>query len=103
MENVNAIELVLFKFKAGTSEEKAIAAARSVNDFVLSQKGFISRKFAKTDDGRFVDLVYWRDMESAQNASKAAMEVPSNQAFFSLIEEREMVFLHATPVFELTK
>lgn len=97
---VGAIELVLFKFKAGVAEADGVKAMESLNGFVSQQKGFISRKFSKKEDGSWVDLVFWQTMEDARKASELVMQSPLCVEAFKVIDDANMQFMHATPVLE---
>lgn len=99
-KKTGAIELVIFKFKAGVSENDGIAAMKTLNDFVEKQPGFISRKFAKKDNNSWVDLVFWRSLQEAETASKLVMESPQCLEAFKVIDDSSMQMMHAVPVFE---
>lgn len=94
MEQAKIIEMVLWKSKEGISKEDAKKAITKLNDFVKEQPGFIARNTAISDDGRFLDIVYWTDITSAKIASKKAMESEICKLAFSTIDEKEMTFLH---------
>lgn len=94
MEQAKIIEMVLWKSKEGISTEDAKQAITKLNDFVKAQPGFVARKTAIAEDGRFLDIVYWTDMASAKTASEKAMDSEICIPAFSTIDEREMTFLH---------
>ena len=94
MKQASVIELVLWKPKSGVSTEEMKASITELNQIVNQMDGFISRETALSEDGQFVDIVYWTDLESAQKASELAIQNPSAQKVFSLIDEKEMLFKH---------
>ncbi|OJJ22151.1 hypothetical protein BKI52_08930 [marine bacterium AO1-C] len=100
VQKTGAIELVIFKFKAGVSEDEGIQAMKTLNDFVSKQPGFISRKFSKKEENTWVDLVFWKSMQEAETASKLVMQSPKCLEAFKVIDESSMQMMHATPVFE---
>ena len=65
MEKATVIEMVLFKVKEGIEIEFAQKELIKVNDFLAEQEGFISRKISLSDDGQFLDIVFWEDMNTA--------------------------------------
>lgn len=99
-KKAGAYELVVFKFKSEVSGEEAVKAAASVDEFIQSQKGFISRRTAKTADGIWMDFLEWETMTDAQVANEAAMQSPVAGAFFAQLEEVGMQFYHLEPVFD---
>lgn len=93
-EEGKIVEIVLWKAKAGVSTEEAKTAIASLNDFVKTHAGFISRKTALSEDGRFVDIIYWTDLASALAASEKAMQNEKALKVFSTIDEEDMIFQH---------
>ena len=60
----------------------------------MKQKGFVSRTTTISKDGIFLDLVYWEDVESAENAAEQIIEVPKNAESFEVINQETMQFGH---------
>lgn len=89
---VKAIELVLFKTKEGYTKEQVIKAATGMNVIMKNYEGYVSRKLAVTEDGQWMDLVYWTDLDSAQKASKHILENKLGEAYFKMIDDTTMEF-----------
>lgn len=98
---ISAVEVVIYKSKEGVTKEQALKAAKSVNKFISSQKGFVSRTFSETEDSRWIDVLFWESLEDAQNANNIAMKSAVPLKFFETIDEKSMIFLHGKKVFEL--
>ncbi len=94
MKQAKIIEMVLWNSKEGVSPENTKKSITKLNDFVKEQPGFIARKTAMAEDGRFLDIVYWTDLVSAKTASERAMKNEELIAIFSLIDEKKMIFQH---------
>lgn len=94
MEKATIIELVLWKPKAGISNEDMQTSISALNNFVKDQPGFISRKTALAEDGQFLDFVLWTDLNSAKVASEKAMKNEQALEIFGIIEEEGMLFKH---------
>ncbi len=88
------VELVIFKTKPGVSETALREAAAKVTPILQAMTGYVRRELAVTEDGQWADIVYWTDMKSAQDAAKAAMEIPVCLEFFGLIDEKSMTMFH---------
>ncbi|MCB9363804.1 MAG: hypothetical protein H6587_04470 [Flavobacteriales bacterium] len=94
MEQAKIIEMVMWKSVEGISPEQAKTSITKLNDFVSEQPGFIARKTAIAEDGKFLDIVYWTDLKSAKEASEKAMKTEELMPIFSTIDQKEMVFQH---------
>jgi len=93
-----AIEVVIFKAKAGVSEDQICAAALAVTPIRSEMLGFIYREFGMSEDGQYIDIVRWKDMPSAKAAAEKVMSIPKCGEFFSLIDQSQMQFMHYTRV-----
>jgi len=94
MEQAKIIEMVMWKSVEGISPEQAKTSITKLNDFVSEQPGFIARKTAIAEDGKFLDIVYWTDLKSAKEVSEKAMKTEELMPIFSTIDQKEMVFQH---------
>lgn len=92
MQKAKIIEMVLWKFKDGVSTEQGKKSVFKLNEFASKQPGFISRKTATSEDGKFLDVILWTDLESAKSASEKAMQNEMTATIFSTMDESEMVF-----------
>lgn len=93
-----AIEVVVFRAKASITPEQLQAAAQAVTPVLSAMPGFISREFGASEDGQFLDIVYWKDLASAKHAAEKVMSIPVCGEFFSLIEQSQMQFMHFNKV-----
>lgn len=94
VKKATIVELVLFKKNNGISQAEAENQISELNDFIGKQSGFISRKTSVSDDGEFLDIVFWTDLESAIIASEKAMKNPKTLKTFEIIDEKSMTFKH---------
>ena len=96
MEQAKIIEMVMWKSVEGIAPEEAKKSITKLNEFVSKQSGFIARKTAMAEDGKFLDIVYWTDLKSAKDASEKAMKTEELMPIFSTIDQTEMMFQHFT-------
>ena len=94
MGQAKTVEMVLWKAKEGISTEEAKIAIVKLNKVVASFPGFISRTTSIAEDGQFLDIVLWKDLESALKASDQVMKNEDLIPIFNTIEEKEMIFKH---------
>jgi len=93
-----AIEVVVFKAKAGVSDSQLQTAALPVTPILKEMPGFISREFGASEDGKYIDIVHWKDLPSAQAAAAKVMSIPKCGEFFGLIDQNQMQFMHFTKI-----
>ncbi len=66
----DTIELVRFCLSEGKTAPDWLKANEKINDWIKQQPGFRFRSLSETEDGEWIDMVYWESLE----ASKAAGE-----------------------------
>ncbi len=93
-----AIEVVVFKTKAGVSDSQLQTAALAVTPILKEMPGFISREFGASEDGKYIDVVHWKDLPSAKAAAEKVMSIPKCGEFFGLIDQNQMQFMHFSKV-----
>lgn len=94
MEQAKIIEMVMWNSVEGINLEDAKKSITKLNEFVSKQPGFVARKTSLAEDGKFLDIVYWTDLNSAKAASEKAMKTEELIPIFSTIDQKEMVFQH---------
>ncbi|MER2491659.1 hypothetical protein [Catenovulum sediminis] len=95
-----AIELVSYKLKTNVPTEQLAEVNAAVNDFLQAQEGFYYRSMSQDDNGTYFDIVYWKDMQHAQNASDAFMQNPSCQALMAITDMDSIKMRHMTAISE---
>lgn len=92
------LELVVFRVKEGVARDRLLGTVDAVSDWIAEQPGFISRELLDgAEDGRWVDLVWWRTLDEAHAAAERAMASESCAPMFSLIDMESTLMLHAVP------
>jgi len=94
MEKAKAIELVIFKFKSGIDDQKALEVFTALNEILKTYIGFVSRQFAKATDDTWMDMVYWESIEHAKTAADDIMKNPKAVELFGYMDETKMNFYH---------
>lgn len=80
------IEWAPFRLAPGVTEAALLEASESIQrDFLERQPGYVRRELLRGDDGRWVDLVVWRDEATAQAAMEAAGTSETCGAYFQLM------------------
>ncbi len=89
-----AIEVVIFRAKPGITSEQMKNAALAVTPELAALPGFLSREFGLSEGDQYIDIVHWRNLESAKKAAEKVMNIPICSEFFSLIDQTQMQFMH---------
>lgn len=92
------VEVVVFKAKNGVSDDAILSSAKGMLSTLKSWDGFISRELINTGNQKWIDVVHWRDLESAKAAQHKAMESDSCLLFFSFLEEDGEQIFHGEKV-----
>jgi hypothetical protein len=80
------VEWAPFRAAPGVSEAAILAESDALQrDFLVGQRGFVRRELLRGDDGRWVDLVYWADRVTADEAMRAASASPTCSRYFQLM------------------
>lgn len=89
-----ATEVVIFEARNTVTNETLLTAAKSMEKTIQSWEGFINRELVELGNGKWIDIVHWQDMASAQAAQEKAMHSEICLTFFSLIKEENMQMFH---------
>ncbi|MES0884411.1 hypothetical protein [Roseibium sp. SCP14] len=85
-EAATTIEYVTFKAADGVDEAKLARVAVDVNEALTDYDGFIDRHVALQDDGTWVEVVYWRDLDSAKAALDKFLADPNTKEFLAMVD-----------------
>ena len=81
-----AVEWAPFIKLPMVTEEELITKADAVNnDFLVKQRGFITRELIKKDDTEYADVVYWESRSDAINASAKVNTCTTCAEYFELM------------------
>jgi hypothetical protein len=93
-----ATEVVIFESKDEASPQALLQAAAAMVETIKSWGGFINRELIGLGNGKWIYIVHWADMASAQDAQEKAMQSEICLTFFSLIKEENMQMFHGDQV-----
>lgn len=95
MDQATVIETVIYQTNPGVNDKEHLKKAVAISPILEKFPGFISRQFSKTADGKWIDIIYWRDLSSAQQAAEEVKTIPECQVFFAEMDEKTMRFMHS--------
>ncbi len=93
------VEAVLLRLKEGTDEAAFVAAAAAMRPALEAAGGYLGRQLARTEDGRWLDLLLWSTLEQAERAAEAMPSWPSSGPFLDLIDGDSVTLLHLRRVY----
>ena len=94
--HAETVEVVIFNAKPNVPRQQMINAANSMLGTLKGWQGFISRELIELDQGRWIDIVHWENMQAAKVAQQKAMQSESCLLFFALIDEKQERIFHGT-------
>lgn len=103
LNRADIIEIVIYTTKPGVSPSEHLKKAMKAGQVLATLDGFIARHFTRDSEGKWVDLVYWRDMESAKKAAEIFPTVPECLDFIDDINESDMQFMHTSILSAITE
>lgn len=92
--------MAIFKTKSQFTKQEIINAANLVTPEVEKMNGYLGRKLAVSKDDTRTDIVYWKDLASAEHAAEQVMKTESCKKFFEMIDEKSIQFMHLSPVID---
>ena len=96
--NNNVVELVNFKLAKGFSTNDFLTSNQQMDTFLSEQSGLIYRSLCEKNDGSFLDIVYWENMDVAKQAQEAFYASPLCQQFAQCIEKEAVQLEHVNVI-----
>ena len=90
----HSLETVEFRLNDNVTAEAFLTEIRKNEDFVSSLDGFIERHIAQNEDGLWLDVVKWRDMQSAKAAASQFENAEEVRGLMSMINLETAKMLH---------
>jgi hypothetical protein len=82
------VEWSEFKLATGVSEDTMLRAADSVHDnFLRKQPGFVRWELLRGKDGKWVNLLYWKNQASVDQAMPKVEKSPACSAYFKCMAD----------------
>jgi antibiotic biosynthesis monooxygenase (ABM) superfamily enzyme len=88
------LEIVTFRLKPGT-EAGFVADNKIMTDWLARQPGFLSRHLGRREDGSWVDVVRWQNLDQAQAAADRIMAEIGDSKAVQAIEPASVTMSHA--------
>lgn len=95
MKQARVVEVVIYQTKMGIKDQEHLKKSESISHVLSKFNGFVARQFSRTADGKYIDLVYWTDLSSAEKAANIVKTIPQCQMFFADIESKSIEFMHS--------
>ncbi|WP_433521420.1 antibiotic biosynthesis monooxygenase family protein [Nocardia pseudovaccinii] len=95
----NILEAVTYRLQPGVTTEEFLAEGDNSIKFLQRQPGFVSRRLIKAtgEEQQWIELVWWKSHELAEQAGIDVQQSPECQKFFGLIDFESIVLLHGDP------
>ncbi len=90
----HVLEVVEFRLNNSVSEDAFLSEVHKTNAFISSLKGFIKRCTAKNENGLWIDIVEWQDMETAQAAAETFVTSEPAKDFIGMLDQKTIRMQH---------
>jgi hypothetical protein len=97
MSDKHYIEVALYTVKNDVEETRFLAVSDAVSEVYRKLSGFVRRELMKSEDGKWVDIVYWQNRELAKQAEAVIYQDAMIAEVMGLINAETMVFTHVEP------
>jgi hypothetical protein len=98
MSEQPCIEVALYTVKTEVEEAAFLVASDAAGEVYRGPKGFVRRELLKSDDGKWVDRVYWRNRAVARQSEAVLYHDATMAELMGLIDAETMVFTHGEPL-----
>lgn len=88
------VELAEGRVKEGVAPQEYLQASDNLMADLRGLDGYIRRELWLGENGQFVDVVYWDNLESAQRAAEIFPSLPGAQPFEALLELSSLSMRH---------
>ncbi len=100
IDKKSVTEIVIYSTKAEVQRIDHLKNAKAISIFLAKQNGFISRRFSQAPDGKWMDIIYWKNLDSAEKAAEAVKDIPECERFFLDIDQKYMEFMYTETLFD---
>lgn len=90
----DTIELVRFRLQQGKTSADWLNANEKINEWIKVQPGFRFRSLSETEDGEWIDMVYWENLAAAK-AAGAKFHDEVGAACEPLVDSGSVVVSHS--------
>jgi hypothetical protein len=96
--NSSVLQVVISTAKPGVTEAEIVKVANGIMPQLRKSPGFVHREIRKTDDGKWVDCLWWESLEAGEKIGAAIHVSPEGQAMFAILEGADFTMHNFFPV-----
>lgn len=96
--SIPTLEIVQFRLKADVDQQAFLATVAETQAALAQLPGYIRRDVLQSDDGIWVDMVYWQSNAEALSAAAAFATMPEMASFVQLLDQQSITMLHLAQV-----
>lgn len=91
-------EVAFYQLKSGIDDAQFLSISDEATDVYRKLPGFVRRELMKSEDGNWVDLVYWQDRDVAKLAEPTLYSDATIARVMAVLDTETMIFTHALTV-----
>ncbi len=88
------MEIVEYKLKSNVETASFLESSKVIQKWAEKQRGCSSRKMALGDDGVWVEIMFWDNMENAMNAHNRFMADNGKSEFMQMLDPSTLKMAH---------
>ena len=96
------VEVAVYRIKPEFTTEQFLVAADATLADLQKLDGFLRHEMYSSEDGRWLDLIYYESQETAVAAEPILTAAASIQNIMTMLDMEEGTFFHATPAWHHT-
>ncbi|WP_430448716.1 hypothetical protein [Rhodophyticola sp.] len=93
--DASVVEVVEFRLAEGANQKDFMASVAALEaSFLCNAPGYVSRTLTQSEDGVWLDMVYWTSLDEALAAADAIMTDDSAMSFMQAIDPESIDMAH---------
>jgi hypothetical protein len=85
---MSTVETIRFHLREGVEDADFVRRNHTVEtEYMMKQRGFVSRETARSDDGEWFVAVHWASIEAAEATMGAFFGAPQTQDFLDAVDK----------------
>ncbi|MEH6442711.1 MAG: hypothetical protein V7784_02340 [Oceanospirillaceae bacterium] len=92
----NVLEYVTFRAADNVNVDKLARVAVDIDKVLIDYPGFIDRQVSLQEDGTWVEVVYWENIETAKGALDKFLKDPKTAEFLGLVDPKSVTLVYSS-------
>ncbi|NOK59985.1 MAG: hypothetical protein GFH27_549291n178 [Chloroflexi bacterium AL-W] len=95
----SVIEVILCKLAEHSDEAILLQTVMELESVLKQTPGYIKRELSRNDNGQWIDIIHWQNLEQALAAPDSVMATEVRQRFGGMIALEGLSMIHVESVY----